>query len=138
MSEFGQRLGRFDKQMDGAEKRMHDAEALRERAVSLAGKALELDRRAADDPGAPMHEQRGFRVWRRDADRFLDDRRTALRDRLMAPHLDRSSIRSMLETSASILEQERFRAPKQETRQEAARRQRTQTLDRSEGGGMKL
>ncbi|MCY4501393.1 MAG: hypothetical protein OXE57_07510, partial [Alphaproteobacteria bacterium] len=137
-SEFGERLGRFDKQMDGAEKRMHDAEALRERAVSLAGKALELDRRAADDPGAPMHEQRGFRVWRRDADRFLDDRRTALRDRLMAPHLDRSSIRSMLETSASILEQERFRAPKQETRQEAARRQRTQTLDRSEGGGMKL
>jgi len=45
---------------------------------------------------------------------------------------------SMLETSASILEQERFRAPKQETRQETAQRQPTQTLDRSEGRGMKL
>ncbi len=117
---------------------MHDAEALRERAFSLAEKALELDRHVTDNPGAPIHEQRGFPAWRRDADRFLDDRRTALRDRLMAPHLDRSSIRSMLETSASILEQERFRAPKQETRQESVRRQRTQTLDRSEGGGMKL
>ncbi len=42
--------------------------------------------------------------------------------------------RKVLETSASILDQERFRAPKQE----AARRQPTQTLDRSEGGGMKL
>ncbi|MCY4503455.1 MAG: hypothetical protein OXE57_18070 [Alphaproteobacteria bacterium] len=95
MSEFGQRLGRFDKQMDGAEKRMHDAEALRERAFSLAERALELDRHVTDNPGAPMHELAGFPAWRRDADRFLDDRRTALRDRLMAPHLDRSSIRSM-------------------------------------------
>ncbi len=137
-SEFGQRLARFDRQMDGAEKRMHDAEALRERVFSLAEKALELDGRLTDNPGAPMHELAGFPAWRSDADRFLDDRRTALRDRLMAPHLDRSSGRSMLETSASILEHERFRAPKQETRQEAARRQRTQTLDRSEGGGMKL
>ena len=137
-SEYAGQLGRFDKQMDAAEKRMHDAKALRERAVSLAERAFELDNRAKDNPGVPMHEQRGFRAWRRDADRFLDDRLTALHDRLMAPHLDRSSVRSMLETSASVLEHERFRAPKQETRQEAARRQRTQTLDRSEGGGMKL
>ena len=138
VSEHAGQLGRFDKQMDAAEKRMHDTEALRKRAVSLAERALEIENRAKDNPGAPMHEQSGFRAWRRDADRFLDDRRSALRDRLMAPHLDRPATRNMLETSASILEHERFRAPEQKKRQETARRQRTQTLDRSEGRGMKL
>ena len=96
---------------------MREATALRKRAVSLAERAHELDNRAKDNPGVPMHEQSGFRAWRRDAGRFLDDRRDALRDRLMAPHLDRSSVRGMLETSASVLEHERFRAPKQTKRQ---------------------
>ena len=137
-SEFGQSLGRIDKQMDAAEERMRDAKALRERAVSLAGRALEFDNRAKDNPGVPMHEQRGFPVWRADANRFLDDRRTALRDRLMAPHLDKTGARGTLDISASILEHERFRAPEQEKRQETARRQRTQDLDRSEDGGVKL
>ena len=137
-SEFGKRLGRIDKQMDAAGKRMRDTKALRERAFSLGEKAAELDRRLHDNPGVPMHKQRGFRAWRRDADRFLDDRRDALRDRLMAPHLDKTGARGTLDMSASILEHERFRAPKQAKRQEAARRQRTQDLDRSEGGGMKM
>ena len=137
-SEFGQRLGRIDKQMDAAGNRMRDAKALRERAFSLGEKAAELDRRLHDNPGVPMHGQRGFRAWRRDADRFLDDRRDALRDRLLAAHLDKTGARATLDMSASILEHERFRAPEQEKRQEAARRQRTQDLDRSEGGGMKM
>lgn len=47
--------------------------------------------------------------------------------------------RRMPETAAAVLGHSRFRAPERETRQEAARQQRrTQDLDRSQGGGMKL
>ena len=109
-----------------------------ERGLSLSKKAHEFDRRLKDNPGAPMHEQGGFRAWRAEAERFLDDRRDALRNRLMTPHLDEAHARGLLERSASTLEHEKFQAPER-TKQEASRQQRrTQTLDRSEGGGVKL
>ncbi len=126
--EYAGRLKRIDKQLDAAEKRMASAMALRERALSLAENALEFDRRLKDNPGVPMHEQRGFRAWRSEADRFLDDRRDALRDRLMAPHLDKTGARGMSKTAASLLEDDQFQAP-----QQTGQQQRRRTLDRSQG-----
>ena len=138
-SEYAGWLERIDAQMEAAGKRKALAKALRRRALSLRLTAQELDMRLGDNPGVPMHRQRGFRAWRREADRFLDDRRDALRDRLMAPHLDEAGIRGLLERSASTLQEERYRAPQQTTRQEAARQQRLrQDLDRSEGSGIKV
>ena len=138
-SDYAGQLGKIEVQMEAAGKRMALAKALRQRALSLRRMAQELDRRLEDNPGVPMHRQRGFRAWRREADRFLDDRRDALRDRLMAPHLDQADARGLLERSASTLQEERYRAPQQTKRQEAARQQRLrQDLDRSEGRGIKM
>ena len=138
-SDYAGQLEKIDAQMEAAGKRMALAKALRERALSLRRTVQELDRRLEDSPGVPMHRQRGFRAWRREADRFLDDRRDALRDRLMEPHLDEAGVRGLLERSASTLQEERYQAPQQTKRQEAARQQRrTQDLDRSEGGGVTL
>ena len=138
-SDYAGRLGKIDAQMEATGKRMALAKALRRRALSLRRTAQELDRRLGDNPGVPMHRQRGFWAWRREADRFLDAQRDALRDRLMEPHLDRADARGLLERSASTLQEERYRAPQQTKRQEAARQQRLrQDLDRSEGRGIKM
>ena len=138
-SEYAGRLRKIDVQMEAAGKRKALAKALRERALSLRRTARELDTRLGDNPGVPMHRQRGFRAWRREADRFLDAQRDALRNRLMEPHLDKAGIRGLLERSAATLQEERYRAPQQTTRQEAARQQRLrQDLDRSEGSGIKV
>ncbi|MYE01804.1 MAG: hypothetical protein F4Y03_11105, partial [Alphaproteobacteria bacterium] len=115
-SDYAGELKKLDAQMDAAEERMALAKALRERALSLRRTAQELDRRLGDNPGVPMHRQRGFRAWRREADRFLDDWRDALRNRLMEPHLDEAGVRGLLERSASTLQEERYRAPQQTKR----------------------
>ena len=73
--------------------------------------------RSADIPSGVLRD--GDRAWRAKADRFLDDRSAALRDRLMTPHLDETRAQRSLETGASILGHERFRAPERQTRQEA-------------------
>ena len=86
-------------------------------------------------PDPPVQKRDGFPAWRRKADRFLAEWKAVEQDAAMVPHLYRPSLtREALEVTAELCRQAEYQAPEQKKRQQ----RRTQTLDRSEGGGMKL
>ena len=128
-------LTELDTQLDAAGERRQRLEALSGQALALGNRALALDEWAGAGPGRQLHGHREFPAWRRDADRFHDDWRAMLRDRAMAPHLDREpNLRAWLQRRDDMLGQEHYRAPGRETQQETAE-QRRRNRDRSEGGG---
>ena len=135
-SETGTRLDTLASQLDRQDELMQRLKTLREDAHELSEEALRLRGGAYErPPDTPVHERGGFPAWRMKADWFLSEWEAVERDAAMVPHLYRSSLtREALEQTVKFFRQAEYQAPEQEKRQQ----RRTQTLDRSEGGGMKL
>ena len=137
-SQIGKRLAALDSQLDEQDKLIRRVKTLTEDASELAGEAVRLRGGSRLSSDTPAHERDGFPAWRRKADRFLAEWEVAERDAAMIPHLHRSSLtREALEVAAKLFRQAEFQAPEQ-AKQRRRTTRTTQTLDRGEGGGVKL
>ena len=135
-SKRGEQLAAIASQLDGQDKLIQRLKALTEQAGELSEEMLRLRGGVYwRPPDTPVHERDGFPAWRRKADRFLAEWEAVERDAAMVPHLYRSSLtREVLEGAAELCRRAEYQAPEPAKRQQ----RRTQTLDRSEGGGVKL
>ncbi len=139
-SETGKRLAALEAQLDEQDDCIESLKTLTEEAAELAGETLRLRGGSWPPSDTPIHERDGFGAWREKADRFLAEWEVVERDPGMAPHLDRPpSPRQSLELAADLFRQPEFQAPEIKSEQDAAERTRkSRSLDRSEGGGVKL
>ena len=135
-SKRGKQLAAIASQLDEQDNLIERLKTLTEDAHELSGEALRLRGGLSWRPSdTPVHERDGFPAWRSKADRFLAEWEAVEQDPAAAPHMGRlSASREALERIAGFFRQAEYQAPQPDKRQQ----RRTQTLDRSEGGGMKL